>query len=102
MRRTALACLVAPLWIRLLVTPYAFLMFPYPDKSPWIIIMVASNVLFGYGGTFLFGIPIFRFLQARKLTSIWAAAVTGFLIGAITSLGLIAAFVLAFAKRDFL
>jgi hypothetical protein len=100
-KRSALAFLVAPLCVPLLVTPYAFLVFPYPDKSPWIVIIVASGVLFGYGGTFLFGIPMFWFLQARKLTSIWAAAATGFLIGAITSLGLVAAFTLVFAKRGF-
>jgi len=99
--RSTLAFLVAPFWVSLLITPYAYLMFPYPDQNHWVVVGVVLGVLFGYGGKFLFGILMLWFLQALRVTTVWVAATAGFLIGAITSLGFVIAFILFFTKGDF-
>jgi hypothetical protein len=85
MSRSALAFVVAPLWVPLFVIPYSCLsLFSGPGQGPWIIIAAFLSIIFAYGGTLVFGLPAFLILRSRNLTALWIAAVLGFVIGATT------------------
>ncbi len=76
--RTLLAFVVAPLVVPLISTVYfrvrlANMAFPYT---------FITSTLVAYLGSLAFGLPIYRFLRARKLTAFWIAPVAGFIAGA--------------------
>lgn len=83
MNRTILAFTVAPLWVPLLLIPFARLvLFPDPGGGIWVAMTAFLSFAFSYGGTFLIGAPVFAFLRSRNLTAPWIAVVLGFAIGA--------------------
>jgi hypothetical protein len=84
MSRTALAFLIAPLWVPAITAPYAVHMFPYPEQGHWIYITTIVGAVFAYGGALTLGLPAFLILRARKFTAFWIAPVVGFAIGVVT------------------
>jgi hypothetical protein len=77
--RTPVAFLVAPVAVPL-VAPWLF--------APWLAeinlgLALAVSWFVGYVGAFALGLPIYRYLLARKLTAFWIAPLVGFVIGAI-------------------
>jgi hypothetical protein len=79
----ALACIIAPLWVPLPVTVFAYLViFPHPQQHFWVAATGVLSVIFSYGGTFLLGLPVFAVLRARQITAFWLAPVLGFSMGA--------------------
>jgi hypothetical protein len=85
MERIAVASVIAPLWVPLLVTITAnLLVFTDPEDRSWLVGTLIMSIIFGYGGTLLFGLRALVFLQARNLTAFWVAPVAGFAIGTIT------------------
>jgi hypothetical protein len=96
MSRSALAFLVAPLWVPLLVTPYFYLfVFPHAEQKHWVVIGAVLSIIFSYGGALLVGVPTFFVLRAYKMTTIWIAIAVGFLIGAATWLAFLALFMIS-------
>ncbi len=92
MSRTALAFLIAPLWVPAAAAPFASHMFPYPEQRHWIYITVIIAAIFAYGGVAAVGMPTFRLLRARKHTDFWIAPVLGVAIGIATWLVFIVLF----------
>lgn len=84
MSRTALAFLIAPLWVPAAAVPFAGHMFPYPEQRHWIYITVIIAAIFAYGGVAALGLPAFRLLRTRKHTAFWIAPVLGFAVGVTT------------------
>lgn len=82
MLRTFAAFLIAPLWVPLLLYPYAlFVMLPYAGQQRGIVVIV--GLIFSYGGVLLFGLPAFLYLRSRNLTAPWIAVALGFAVGPI-------------------
>jgi hypothetical protein len=77
--RTMTAFYVAPLAAPLILGVY----FENADPQTGSIITPISLAV-SYAGTFLFGVPIYLFLRARKLTAFWIAPLVGFIVGATT------------------
>lgn len=106
MSRTALAFLIAPLWVPAAAVPFAGHMFPYSEQRHWIYITVIIAAIFGFGGVAALGMPAFRLLRARKHTAFWIAPVLGFAVGVVTWLVFIVLFGLSlgnsgsFISRD--
>jgi hypothetical protein len=95
MSRSAIAFLVAPLWVPLLVTPYCYLfVFPYAEQRHWVVIGAVVSAIFSYGGTLSIGIPTFSVLRAYKMTTIWMAIAVGFVIGAASWIAFLALFMI--------
>jgi len=90
--RTALAFLIAPLWVPAATVPFAARAFPYPEQQHWIVITVIIAAIFAYGGVAALGIPAFRLLRASKHTSFWIAPILGFAVGVATWLVFIVLF----------
>ncbi len=84
MNRTALAFLIAPLWVPAATAPYAVYMFPYPEQRHWIFITTIIGAIFAYGGVLTLGAPAFLILRARRRTAFWIAPVVGFGVGVLT------------------
>ncbi len=84
--RTVLAFLVAPLWVPIATAMYVYAvgMFPNPEQRPWIYITTLIGALFGYGGVWAIGLPAFRILRAKGLSSGWIAIVMGFVVAVLT------------------
>jgi hypothetical protein len=79
--RVVMAFFLAPLSVPLSMLPIV----AFSDgKSIAKIIIVVLGAVASYGGTFVFGIPAYSFLKARRVTAAWAAVATGLAIGAIT------------------
>ncbi len=76
MRRIA-AFIVAPLAVPLLTVLYLRLPMDNGAFGPASIV----SALVAYAGAFIFGVPLYRFLLARRLTAFWIAAFAGFIIG---------------------
>ena len=95
MSRTALAYLVAPLWVPAATAIYALHMFPYPEQHHWIYVTIIIGAVFGYAGTLALGMPAFFVLRARSHTALWTAVVLGFGIGGLTWLVFTVLFVLS-------
>jgi hypothetical protein len=76
--RTAIAFLVAPLAVPLLAALY--LRTSLDDFGTGLALVFSAAV--AYAGSFVLGLPIYRFLCARKLTAFWIAPVVGFIAGA--------------------
>jgi hypothetical protein len=99
MNRTVIAFFIAPLWVPLIVAPYAALvLFPYPAQWHWIIITVVLSATFTYLGVFALGFPAFRVLRSRNLTALWIAAGLGFIVGAVTWAVFMACFALSLGE----
>ena len=81
--RTALAFLVAPLWVPATTTLLAVGTFPYAEQLGIYIITVIAAI-FAYGGTATLGLPAFLILRARGHTAFWFAPALGFGVGVIT------------------
>jgi len=95
MSRSAIAFLVAPLWVPLLLRPYCYLfVFPYAEQRHWVMIGAVLSAIFSYGDTLSIGIPTFSVLRAYRMTSIWIAIAAGFVIGAVTWIALLALFII--------
>ena len=92
MSRTAMAFLIAPLWVPAAAVPFAGHMFPYPEQRHWIYITVIIAAIFAYGGVAAFGTPAFLLLRASKRTAFWIAPVLGFAVGIATWLVFIVLF----------
>jgi hypothetical protein len=76
--RFTLAFLIAPLAIPAIeFAPWKFLPFEYN------FLVVLPITAIAYGGTFLFGIPAYFFLRARKWTAFGFAPVAGFVVAAL-------------------
>lgn len=86
----------APPWWNDIRTPIAFLVAPF--AVPLIVALsvpasglhntaaaaaVGVSALVSYFGAFVFGVPTYLFLRARKLTAFWIAPVAGFMAGAV-------------------
>lgn len=86
----------APPWWNDVRTPIAFLVAPF--AVPLIVALsvpasgshntaaaaaVGVSALVSYFGAFVFGIPTYLLLRARKLTAFWIAPVAGFMAGAV-------------------
>ena len=84
MRRTALAFLIAPLWVQAAAVPFAVLAFPYPGQRGWIYTTVIIAAIFAYGGVAALGMPAFGLLRARKHAAFWIAPILGFAVGDVT------------------
>jgi hypothetical protein len=86
MSRTRLAFVIAPLWVPLVVPVIteAFLYRSPAGLMADLIPRVITSVIFGYGGTLVLGVPLFRFLRSRQITGFWAAPVFGFIVAMIT------------------
>ncbi len=83
MSRSTAAFLIAPLWVPLIVVPYAlFVIFPHPAQHLWVAVAGLLSTVFTYLGVGVIGLPVFRFLRSRNWTAIWIAGVAGFVIGA--------------------
>lgn len=76
MTRPAIAFLVAPLAVPILLVPYLNSLMP---AQFWFVVALCFSAITAYAGTFLFGIPAYLFLQARKWTAFWIAPVLGFI-----------------------
>jgi len=84
MGRPALAFLIAPVWVPLVVAPYAALeLFPYAAQAHWVVISTIISAVFAYSGTLVVGVPAYLFLRSRDAVSIWVSLAVGFLIGAL-------------------
>jgi hypothetical protein len=81
--RTALAFLVAPLWVPAVSTLLAVGTFPYAGQLGIPIIAIIAAI-FAYAGTAMLGWPTFLILRARGHTAFWFAPALGFVVGAIT------------------
>ena len=79
--RDAIAFLVAPLVVPLLLLTVLYLSPPPTDSFFGIDLFVSAFI--AYAGTFMFGVPIYEFLRARKLTAFWIAPAAGVVAGAI-------------------
>ena len=62
MSRTAVAFLIAPLWVPAAVAPFAISWAPYSEQRHWIYITIIIATIFGYGGTLMLGLPAFLIL----------------------------------------
>jgi hypothetical protein len=99
MSRLAIAFLVAPLWVPLIVAPYsAFEIFPHPTQWRWVVIATIISAIFSYLGVFALGYPAFLALRSRNLTALWIAAALGFVVGALTMVAFLACFALALGE----
>ena len=78
--RNAIAFLVAPLVVPLLLLTVLYLS-PSPTGSFFGIALFVSGFI-AYVGTFVFGVPLYEFLRARKLTAFWIAPAAGVVVGA--------------------
>ena len=83
-----------PPWWNNVRTPIAFLVAPFvvplvvalsvPARGPHDTAAAAAvgvSALVSYFGSFLFGVPAYLLLRARKLTAFWIAPVAGFIAG---------------------
>jgi len=80
MNRTALAFVIAPLWVPLLLGAGAWFV---EVNGQIVAFVVAVSALVSYGGTYLLGAPAFMFLRSRSCTAPWIAVVLGFAVGAL-------------------
>jgi hypothetical protein len=93
MSRTRIAFLVAPLWVPLAAAlVFRLIVWRDPAQAHWVVIGTALSALFAYGGSYLLGLPLFRWLLSRGLVSMWIASTVGFVIGAVTWLVFMACF----------
>jgi hypothetical protein len=90
--RTALAFLIAPLWVPGAALPFAARAFPYPEQRHWIYMTVFIAAVFAYGGAAVFGTPAFLQLRASRRTAFWIAPTLGFVVGVATWLVFIVLF----------
>jgi hypothetical protein len=90
--KTALAFLIAPLWVPAAAVPFAACAFPYPEQRHWIYITVIIAAVFAYSGVAAFGTPAFLLLRASKRTAFWIAPALGFAVGVATWLVFIVLF----------
>lgn len=90
MNRLIVALLIAPLAIPAI----AFRLWEVPSLSAPDVAAIFLRGVITYVGTFLFGISAYLFLRARKWTTLWAAAVAGFIVAALTGwfLGIVTSF----------
>ena len=87
MSRTALAFLIAPLWVPAATGPCAiYILFPYPEQRHWVYITTIIAAVFAYEGVLTLGVPTFLILRARNCSALWIALVLGFGVGVITYL----------------
>ena len=93
--RTAIAFLIAPLAVPLLAALY---LRPSLDDFGTGLVLVFSAAA-AYAGSFVLGLPIYRFLCTRKLTAFWIAPVLGFIVGAIMWYVTLALFGLSLGNR---
>src|ERR1700722_1899705 len=82
MARTIMAFAFAPLWGTAATAGFAYYAFPYPEQPHWIVIVIGT--IFVYAGTWILGIPAYRFLLFRHQTSPWIAVALGFADGCVT------------------
>jgi hypothetical protein len=80
MARPIIAFLVAPLAVPLFV---AVDMYPLLATPFFVRVVLYLSILTAYVGTFVFGIPAYLLLRARKWTAFWLAPVLGFMGGAL-------------------
>jgi hypothetical protein len=76
--RVAIAFLITPLAVPLLMLPW---LFSGHMASPLIVIVMFITTLVSYAGTLVLGIPAYLLLIARGMTAAWIAAAVGFVIG---------------------
>jgi putative effector of murein hydrolase len=76
--RLVVAFCVAPL-----VVPVSVFI-SFRDDLLWALNLALAGVILAYVGTALFGIPVYRFLHARRWVFLWTATFAGFISGMIT------------------
>ena len=84
MTRSVIAFVVAPLWVPVVVAPYAAVfVVPHPVQSQWVAILILTifSVIPAYGVVLAFGLPGFLILRFYQLTNLWIFAVLGFVVG---------------------
>lgn len=89
--RHAMAFLSAPLWVPLIVVLVASGI-PTPSGMPsasGLMVFAVVSAFFAYLGMVVIGIPAYLFLRWRRWTSLWPAAVVGFVAGFVMALGLV-------------
>ena len=100
MGRPILAFAIAPLWVRLVVAPYAAVfLFPYAAQVHWVVITAFISAFFSYLGTFAIGRPAYCVLRARQVSSIWVGIGLGFVTGGAMSLVFLLCFGLFLGSR---
>jgi len=90
MNKLIVAFLIAPLAI----PSIAFRLWEMRPLSVPELAAIFLNSVVTYAGIFLFGIPAYLFLRARKWTTFWAAAIAGFIVAGLTCwlLGIVTSF----------
>jgi hypothetical protein len=78
--RFTIGFLIAPLAIPAIVfRPWELAPIPYYVLPALFLVTIVA-----YAGTFLFGIPAYLFLRAKKWTAFWFAPIAGFIVASLT------------------
>jgi hypothetical protein len=80
-----LAFIIAPLAFPALIFLWAALTSPWPGALLVAIWAAVNSLPLTYIGTLAVGVPMYRFLCARNLTTFWIAAAAGFVGGTVVS-----------------
>jgi hypothetical protein len=78
--RFTIGFLIAPLAIPVI----EFRVWERPALPVELLWLVFLSIIVAYAGTFLFGIPTYRLLRARKWTAFWFAPLAGFIVAGLT------------------
>jgi len=78
--RFTIGFLIAPLAIPVI----EFRAWERPALPAELLWLVFLSVIVAYAGTFLFGIPAYCLLRARKWTAFWFAPLAGFIVAGLT------------------
>lgn len=98
MSRSRTAFLVAPLAVPIIM---AVRLYPVAMSSPsWFVVALCLSAIIAYAGTFVFGVPAYLWLRARKWTAFWIAPIVGFVAAALAYCAFIALFMLRTSLSD--
>jgi hypothetical protein len=89
MERAAIAFLIAPLAVPILMARGLYSAMSSPD---WFMVALVISILTAYAGALLFGLPAYLWLRRRKWTAFWVAPVAGFVVGGLTWCAIVALF----------
>ena len=78
--RFTIGFLIAPLAIPVI----EFRAWERPALPAELLWLVFLSIIVAYAGTFLFGIPAYCLLRARKWTAFWFAPLAGFIVAGLT------------------
>ncbi len=81
MARAAIAFLIAPVVVPILMARWLYVTMSGPD---WFMISLIITTITAYTGALVFGLPTYLWLRRRKWTAFWLAPVAGFVVGGLT------------------